>query len=325
MSLPDFDPNNSEHGDAGDDLQPRHARHLRDGLDLQDLHRGDGARRRTHDARRQLRRDAIRIHIGRFTIHDDHAQHRWLTVPEIFEYSSNIGAARMAVDAGTDRQQRVPRPARPAARRRPSSCPRSARRWCRRPGGEVNTMTVAFGHGISVSPLQIATAVSAVVNGGMLHRATLIKQSGGLRAGRPAGAVGADLGRDAPAAAPRRRAGHRQARRRRPAISSAARPAPPRRSPARATTHKQLLSSFVGVFPINDPRYLVMISIDEPHGNKQSAGFATGGWAAAPGVSRVVAAHGAAPRNSTGRRRIARNPPFFDGRFTDPSGSENCG
>src|SRR5262249_14832177 len=40
------------------------------------------------------------IHIGRFTIHDDHAQRRWLSVPEIFQYSSNIGAAKMAVDVG---------------------------------------------------------------------------------------------------------------------------------------------------------------------------------------------------------------------------------
>jgi len=51
---------------------------------------------------------------------------------------------------------------------------------------------------------------------------------------------------------------------------------------------KGLLSSFVGAFPITDPRFLVMISIDEPHGNKQSFGFATGGWAAAPAVGRVV-------------------------------------
>ena len=45
------------------------------------------------------------IQIGRFTIHDDHAQHRWLTVPEIFQYSSNIGAAKMALDVGADRQR----------------------------------------------------------------------------------------------------------------------------------------------------------------------------------------------------------------------------
>ncbi len=51
---------------------------------------------------------------------------------------------------------------------------------------------------------------------------------------------------------------------------------------------KELLSSFIGVFPINDPRYLIMVSVDEPHGVKSSAGYATGGWVAAPAVSRIV-------------------------------------
>jgi len=52
-------------------------------------------------------------------------------------------------------------------------------------------------------------------------------------------------------------------------------------------THS-LISSFAGVFPVNDPRYFIMISIDEPHGDKKSFGYATGGWVAAPGVSRSV-------------------------------------
>jgi cell division protein FtsI (penicillin-binding protein 3) len=49
-----------------------------------------------------------------------------------------------------------------------------------------------------------------------------------------------------------------------------------------------LLSSFVGAFPINDPRYLVVAIVDEPHGNKKSHGYATGGWTAAPAVRAVV-------------------------------------
>ncbi|HZB91814.1 MAG TPA: penicillin-binding transpeptidase domain-containing protein, partial [Stellaceae bacterium] len=49
-----------------------------------------------------------------------------------------------------------------------------------------------------------------------------------------------------------------------------------------------LLSSFVGVFPINAPRYVIMISIDQPKGDKESHGYATGGWTAAPAVRRVV-------------------------------------
>jgi cell division protein FtsI (penicillin-binding protein 3) len=52
---------------------------------------------------------------------------------------------------------------------------------------------------------------------------------------------------------------------------------------------KALLSSFLGVFPINDPQYMVYVLIDEPHGTKKSYGFATAGWTAAPAVARFVA------------------------------------
>jgi cell division protein FtsI (penicillin-binding protein 3) len=45
----------------------------------------------------------------------------------------------------------------------------------------------------------------------------------------------------------------------------------------------------VGVFPIDDPQYLVFVMMDEPHGNKKSFGFATGGWTAAPAVGRIIA------------------------------------
>jgi len=50
----------------------------------------------------------------------------------------------------------------------------------------------------------------------------------------------------------------------------------------------RLLSSFVGAFPMNDPRYLVLVMLDSPKGNTKTKGFATGGWTAAPVVSRVV-------------------------------------
>jgi cell division protein FtsI (penicillin-binding protein 3) len=53
--------------------------------------------------------------------------------------------------------------------------------------------------------------------------------------------------------------------------------------------HKALLSSFLGAFPINNPRYLILAIIDEPHGNAKSHGFATGGWTAAPVVGKSVA------------------------------------
>lgn len=226
------------------------------------------------------------IHIGRFTIHDDHAQRRWLAVPEIFEYSSNIGAAKMALDVGGERQRdflgRLGLLSEPRFELKEIATPLVPSVW--RP---INTMTIGFGHGISVSPLQLATAVCAVANGGILHRATLLKArdgdaDGGTRVlrtetsvemrkllrlvvehgtGKLANAAGYLVGGKTGTA--EKVSGNHYAR-------------------------KALLSSFVGVFPVNDPRYLVLVTVDEPHGNKQSAGFATGGWIAAPAVKATV-------------------------------------
>ena len=116
------------------------------------------------------------IKIGRFTIEDYHGKHRILSLPEIFMYSSNIGSARMALAAGAERQRgflarlgllspvpveldkvEVARPHFPAV-------------W--RP---VNVMTIAFGHGIAVTPLHMITATAAIVNGGILHPPTMLK------------------------------------------------------------------------------------------------------------------------------------------------------
>jgi len=119
--------------------------------------------------------DASRpITVGRFTIHDYHDMHRWLSVPEIFEHSSNIGAAKMAMDAGSERFKDFL--GRLGLLRAPAfEIPEIGAPLVPSPWRDVSTMTVAFGHGISVSPLQGAIAASAVVNGGVLHQATIIK------------------------------------------------------------------------------------------------------------------------------------------------------
>jgi cell division protein FtsI (penicillin-binding protein 3) len=226
------------------------------------------------------------LHVGRFTIHDDHPQNRWLTVPEIFQYSSNIGAARMAVEAGTDRQRDFL--ARLGLLKAPSlELPEIGAPLVPSPWHDVNTMTVAFGHGISVSPLQMAIAVSAVVNGGVLHAATLIKRPPDYAPpGRQvlSARTSDDMRRLLRLVVEHGTGKLAMA----PGYLVGGKTGTAEKVNGARYDKKGLLSSFIGVFPITEPRYLVMISIDEPHPNKASYGFATGGWAAAPGVGRVV-------------------------------------
>src|SRR5271169_644196 len=115
------------------------------------------------------------IHIGRFTIGDYHGKHRVLNVPEILMYSSNIGAAKIAMTAGGQRQReflsRIGLLRAPKIEVSEVAAPHFPAKW-----REVNVMTIAFGHGISVTPLSFASGAAALVNGGVLRQATLVKQ-----------------------------------------------------------------------------------------------------------------------------------------------------
>ena len=122
------------------------------------------------------------ITIGGHTIHDDrgHELRKFATTPEIFIHSSNIGTARMASALGGERQRAyldklgffkpvaVELPGRGAPIYPPVS------NW-----GEAAVMTVGFGHGVSVSPLHLATAYAALANGGILHPATVLRVAPG--------------------------------------------------------------------------------------------------------------------------------------------------
>ena len=76
----------------------------------------------------------------------------------------------------------------------------------------------------------------------------------------------------------------------------------------------KLLSSFLGVFPMNDPKYLVLVMVDEPHPNKASHGYATAGWTAAPAVGRIIERIAPLLGVAAGRRSLARNRAGADGR-----------
>ena len=237
-------------------------------------------------ARLEDRFDATQpLRSGRFVIRDDHPRDRWLSVPEIFIYSSNIGAARMAMEVGTDRQReflgRMGLLDRLDVRLPEVGAPLVPNPW-----RDINTITVSYGHGLAVSPLQFAAAVATTINGGWAVSPTLVKSTAPpprtrvlaeatSLAMRRLMRLNVEQGTGGLAAAPGFLVGGKTGtaeKVRRGAYESG-----------------RVVSSFVGAFPMNDPRYVVLALLDEPLGNESTRGFATAGWTAAPVVSRVIA------------------------------------
>ena len=174
------------------------------------------------------------LHYGRFTIHDYHAQNRMLSVPEVFTYSSNVGTARMALGLGVEHHKWFLRKMGQLDRLR-TELPESAEPIVPKRWGELNTVTIAFGHGLSVAPLQAVAAINALDERRLSDSADLHEAQQGRRheAGE-GGDQARDQREDALSDAAQRREGHRRARPTSRAITSAARPAPRRRWSAAA-------------------------------------------------------------------------------------------
>ncbi len=226
------------------------------------------------------------IRVARHTISDFRGQNRWLNVPEIFIHSSNIGSARMALLLGTETQQAyldrfgLTRPA-------TIELPEIGAPILPSPWREITTMTVSYGHGIAVSPLQLSQAVAAVVNGGVLYPSTLLKA---LPGERPRGTrVIAESTSDQMRRLMRLvvHGGTGQNAHAEGYVVGGKTGTSEKIGPG-GYNRNRLMSSFVGAFPMHDPRYVVLAVIDEPHGNPSTFGFATGGWVAAPVVGAVI-------------------------------------
>jgi len=224
------------------------------------------------------------IRISRFTINDFHAKKRWLSVPEIFKYSSNIGSVKMALDVGTEGQKAF---LGRLGMLKPLSLELPERGYplAPSPWRPINTMTIAFGHGLSVSPMHLASGVATVVNGGIKRPPTLLKTTGRV--------IGEEVLRPETSRAMRRlmrlvvedgTGRNADATGYLVGGKTGTAEKPGRRGYAR----KSLLSSFVAAFPLNDPKYVVLVMVDEPKGQKHSHGYATGGWVAAPAIKRII-------------------------------------
>jgi cell division protein FtsI (penicillin-binding protein 3) len=223
--------------------------------------------------------------IGRYTIHDAERMPATLTAREILAQSSNAGTAQIALRSGPDRQQAFLRSLGLLSRVRTED-PEGAKPLFPRHWGLTETATVGFGHGISVSPLAFVTAAAMVVNGGRRITPTFLKRS--------------DDARGEQVISPEASATMRQLLRYVvtngtgkladiPGYNVGGKTGSAEKSDhGRYVAHK-LLTSFCAVFPIDDPRYIVFVLLDEPHGPKASGVMALAGHTAAPLAGRVVA------------------------------------
>ncbi len=230
------------------------------------------------------------IKIGRFSINDFEGKHRWLSVPEIIAYSSNIGAARMAEATGTA-VQKVWMDKLGMTKRTGIELPENAaplfppaNNW-----GEAATLTIGFGHGIAVTPLHVVSGTAALANGGVKLPPTLVAQdSADLR---PAGTrimqastsditrklmrlvVTAGYGKSAEV----------------PGYFVGGKTGTAEKVSGHGYAKHANVSAFMSVFPMNAPRYAVYMMLDDPKADASTHGYSTAGWVSAPAAGRVIA------------------------------------
>lgn len=224
--------------------------------------------------------------IGRHTIHEAEHMPATLAARDILAQSSNIGTSQIALRSGGEHERQflghlgLFQPIR-------TELPETARPLYPSVWGDIQTANVAFGQGIAVSPLSFAAAAASIVNGGRQITPTFLKQPsrdrrGGqlispqtslemrdlLRyvvtdgSGKKADIDGYDVG----------------------GKTGSAQVAGPN---GRYIPHA-LRTSFCAVFPVHNPRYIVFVLLDQPHGTRQTGGFALAGWTAAPAAGRVI-------------------------------------
>jgi len=202
--------------------------------------------------------------------------------------SSNIGTAQIADQIGAARQKAFLKKM-GFLDRLEIEIPEAGRTLS--PGSnwnQIETMTVGYGHGIAVTPLHLANGYATLFNGGLYRPPTLIKVGRGYPLAKGRRVFSADTsyrmrsllrlvvtqGTGKKADAPGYRVGGKTGTANKPV--------------AGGYSNTRVVTSFAGVFPMDDPRYVMVVMLDEPQPTAETYGFRTAGWNAAPIMSRAV-------------------------------------
>lgn len=205
------------------------------------------------------------------TIHDSHPENRWLSVSEVFMVSSNIGSARIAHQLGADVQseflERLGLFDRASVEIPEIGRPLLPIKW-----GPTETATVSYGHGISVSPLSIASAMASLVNGGYKIEPTVLRLQN-FDAGTRTRVVRAETSRQMRRLMRQVVTQGTGGKADVPGYSVGGKTGTADKPSAGGYNKSKQMTSFVGVFPSNKPQYLVLAVLDEPKGLKSTYGF----------------------------------------------------
>jgi cell division protein FtsI (penicillin-binding protein 3) len=287
VSLPDFDPNNPR--EAHD---PERINRLTTGVYemgstfkaltlAMALDSGKATLNTMYDARGAL-------HFGKFAIHDTHSVGRAISLSEVFTFSSNVGAARIALAQGVEAHKAFLRKMGQLDRLRTelpeSASPIVPKRW-----SELNTITIAFGHGLSVAPLQAVMGINAVMNGGYLIPPTFLKRSEEEARELAKKVIKSETSEKM-----------RYLMRLNAEIGTAkqadvkgyyigGKTGTSEKVVNGRYSKKQVLNSFTAIVPADNPQFQVLVMLDEPKALPETKGFITSGWNAVPTGGKVIA------------------------------------
>ncbi len=228
------------------------------------------------------------LRVGRYTIRDLHPLGRPLSVREIFVHSSNVGAGMMGLELGSDRQRAylakfgLIEPIRTEAG--PVAAPKLPQNW-----GKAETITISYGHGMAVAPMQFAAAAATLVNGGLRVMPT-------FRSGAPMAAERRRIISPETSAAIRElmrrnvESAHGTGRRAEVAGYEVGGKTGTAELPGRGGYRETaVIASFVAAFPMSAPKYVVLVMLHEPKPTERTKGRITAGLNAAPVAGRIIA------------------------------------
>lgn len=285
-SLPDYDPNNPKDALDPDKINRVVVGTYEMGSTYKALTIAMGLDSGKFNINSQLdAREGIRY--GKYEINDYHATHRILTVPEVFIHSSNIGTAKIALGLGVDGHKAFLKKMGQLDRLK-TELPESAEPQVQQTWTELTTLTVAYGHGLAVAPIQAVMAVCALVNGGHLMPPTFLPRSRDEAMAKSTQVIKPDVSE---------------------AMRFVMRLNVTKGSAGKAdvagyfvggktgTANKnvqghyvddRVFTTFMAIAPADKPRYLFLTIMDEPQPVEGTSGFRTAGYNVGPVTGAVI-------------------------------------